>query len=72
MKAGKLICRVALGALVLSAIPYYIDRDKETGACYVRSLLWAWQKTPSLKEDKDFDYAFAIPPCGLDMQDECE
>ncbi len=72
MKTGKLICRAALGAFVLCAIPYRVERDEKTGACYVRSLLWAWKKTPSLKEGKDFDYAFAIPPCGLDMQDDCE
>ncbi len=69
MKTGKIIACVAIGAFVLSAVPYRVDRDEETGACYVQSLLWAWRKTPSKKEGKDFDYAFAMPPSGLDMVD---
>ena len=39
MKVGKIIGRVALGALALSAIPYQFKKDEETGAVEVRSLL---------------------------------
>lgn len=60
---GKFIGGVIVGALAASAIPYSIRRDEETGALEIRSLLWAYRKTPG--EGKD-NIAFAIPPSGLD------
>ncbi|MBR4700321.1 MAG: hypothetical protein IKP19_01195 [Oscillospiraceae bacterium] len=66
MKVGKIIGRVALGALALSVVPYQVKKDEETGSIVVRSLLWALKKTPRGEgEDKDH-YAFAIPPSGID------
>ena len=66
MKLGKIIGGVILGALAVAAIPYQFKKDEETGALEVRSLLWAWRKTPAgVGETKDH-YAFAIPPAGLD------
>ena len=69
MKFGSFIGGLVVGALVVSAIPYEIKRDEENGVVAMRSLLWAWKKTPG--EGKD-NYAFAIPPSGLDMQPEEE
>lgn len=65
MKVGKIIGRVALGALALSVVPYQVKKDEETGSIVVRSLLWAVKKTPHGEgEDKDH-YTFAIPPSGI-------
>ena len=72
MKAGKIICRVALGALVLSAIPYQFKKDEETGAVEVRSLLWGWKKIPRGEGETKDHYSFAIPASGLDDEDESE
>ena len=69
MKLGKLIGGAALGALVLSAIPYKFTKDEETGAREIRSLLWAWRKTPAREGETKDHYAFAIPPSGLDAAD---
>lgn len=69
MKFGSFIGGLAVGALVASAIPYKIKRDEENGVVEMRSLLWAWRKTPG--EGKD-NYAFAIPPSGLEAQAEKE
>ena len=38
MKVGKIIGRVALGALALSVVPYQFKKDEETGSIEVRSL----------------------------------
>ncbi len=69
MKLGSFIGGLAVGALVASAIPYEIKRDEENGIVSMRSLLWAWRKTPGAEKD---NYAFAIPPSGLDCQVEAE
>lgn len=66
MEIRKGIRRIALGALVLSAIPYQFKKDEETGALEVRSLLWGWKKTPRREGEKNDHYAFAIPASGLD------
>ena len=50
-------------------IPYRFKKDAETNALEVRSLLWGVRKTPC--EGKD-QWAFAIPPSGLDMEEEAE
>ena len=74
MKVGKIIGRVALGALALSVVPYQVKKDEETGSVVVRSLLWALKKTPHGEgEDKDH-YTFAIPPSGINCtaQEEAE
>ncbi|MBR0113835.1 MAG: hypothetical protein IJM11_01485 [Firmicutes bacterium] len=63
MKRGKNLGRVALGILILSAVPYRIKVDKAAHTVEVRSLLWGFQKTPG--EDKNH-YAFAIPASGLE------
>ena len=67
MKYGSFIGGLVVGALAASSIPYEIKRDEENGIVEMRSLLWAWKKTPG--EDKNH-YAFAIPPSGLNMQPE--
>ncbi len=72
MKAGKIICRVALGALVLSAIPYRFTKDEQTGVLEVRSLLWGVRKTPHGEGEEKDHYTFAIPPSGLDYEDEAD
>lgn len=69
MKLGKIIGCAALGALVLAAIPYRFKKDEETGAREIRSLLWAWRKTPARAGETKDHYAFAIPPSGLDAAD---
>lgn len=69
MKIGKIIGGVILGALAVSAIPYQFKKDEETGALEIRSLLWAWRKTPARKGETKDHYAFAIPPSGLDAAD---
>ena len=69
MKLGKIIGVAALGALVLSAIPYKFTKDEETGVREIRSLLWAWRKTPAREGETKDHYAFAMPPSGLDAAD---
>ena len=71
MKLGKLLGKVALGALILSAIPYQLKKDEETGSIEVRSLLWGFKKTPKEGEEKD-QITFAIPASGLDQKDKTE
>ena len=63
MKIGKIIGCAAAGALLLSAIPYRVRKDKETGTMEVRSLLWCLKKTPG--EDKNH-FVFAMPACAMD------
>ena len=72
MKLGKFFGIAALGALVLSAIPYQFNKDEKTGTVRVRSLLWGLKKTPRAEgEDKDH-YTFAIPASGVDYEEEKE
>ena len=40
---------MALGAILVSLIPYRVQTDEETGVVEIRSLLWAWRKTPPKK-----------------------
>ena len=40
--------------------------DEKTGVVEIRSLLWAWRKTPPKEGEEKGSYAFAIPPSGLD------
>ncbi len=63
MKNGKIFGRIAVGALILSAVPYRIKRDKETGSLEVRSLLWGFKTTPGDEKNR---FTFAIPSSGLD------
>ncbi len=70
MEIRKSIRRLALGALVLSAIPYQFKKDEETGALEVRSLLWGWKKTPRGEGEEKDHYSFAIPASGLDYTGE--
>ena len=72
MKVGKIIGRAALGAVVLSVIPYKIKKDKETGIFEVRSLLWGVRKTPRGEGEEKDHCSFAIPASGLDDTDENE
>ena len=58
-----------LGLLVFSMIPYRFKKDAETDALEVRSLLWGVRKTPVGGKDQ---WAFAIPPSGLDMEADVE
>ena len=69
MKAGKIIGRIALCALAVSAIPYQFKKDDETGSFEIRSLLWGLRKNPG--EDHD-NFSFAIPASGLDEADLAE
>ena len=69
MKSVKIIAIAALGALVLSAIPYQFKKDEETGALEIRSLLWGWRRTPDADEEGKDHISFAMPPSGLDFMD---
>ena len=65
MTKKKIIARIAAGFLLVSAIPYSVKKDKETGALEIRSLLWVYIKTPK-KEGENRDHcSFAMPPSGL-------
>ena len=68
MKPGKFIRRAALGALLLSAIPYQLKKDEETGAFEIRSLLWGWKKTPPAEGEEKAHVTFAIPSSGLNEE----
>ncbi|MBO4420046.1 MAG: hypothetical protein J5789_09530 [Oscillospiraceae bacterium] len=67
MKIGKVVGKIALGALVASLIPYRVQSDKETGTCEVRSLLWGVKKTPG--EEKN-SYTVSIPGSALNSKEE--
>ena len=69
MKTKTIIGCVAVGALVLSAVPYRFVKNEEDELLEMRSLLWGWKKVPRGEgEDKDH-YYFAIPASGLDAED---
>lgn len=68
-KLSKIIGRICAGAFAASLIPYSVKRDKDTGTCEVRSLLWGLRVTPG--EDKNH-YTFAIPPSGLNYTPDAE
>ena len=72
MKLKKTIGHMALGALLVSLIPYYVQTDEKTGAMEVRSLLWAWRKTPRNDGKEKFSYDFAMPPSGLNAAEAAE
>ena len=65
----RFIGRFCLNLLVFSMIPYRFKKDAETDALEVRSLLWGVRKTPVGGKDQ---WAFAIPPSGLDMEADVE
>ena len=58
MKIGKIVGKIALGALAASLIPYQFRRDEETGTCELRSLLWDVKKTPNGEKNS---YTLSIP-----------
>ena len=60
---------MVLGAFLASLIPYSVQTDAQTGVREVRSLLWAWRKTPPKAGEQKGGYAFAIPPSGLDDEE---
>ena len=66
---GKTVRRFALGAFLVSLIPYRFRKDEETGTVEIRSLLWAWRKTPRGEGETGDRYAFAMPPSVLDRAD---
>ncbi len=66
----KTILGILLATFLVSLIPYRFRRDEETGAVEIRSLLWAWRKTPRREGETKDHYAFAIPPSGLDYIDQ--
>lgn len=68
MDIKKIIGRAALGALVLSAIPYQFKKDEETGEMEIRSLLWGWKKTPPAQGEEKAHVTFAIPSTGLNSE----
>ena len=65
----RFIGRFCLYLLACSMIPYRFKKDAETDALEVRSLLWGVRKTPVGGKDQ---WAFAIPPSGLDMEADVE
>ena len=67
MKIGKVVGKIALGALVAGLIPYRFRSDKESGTCEVRSLLWGLKKTPG--EEKN-SYTVSIPGAALNSKEE--
>ena len=66
MKIGKVVGGIVVGALLVSMIPYSFQKDEETGAMEIRSLLWALRKTPRKDGEEKDHYTFALPPCALD------
>ena len=60
---------MALGAFLVSLIPYRVQTDEKTGAVEIRSLLWACRKTPPEEGEEKGSYAFAVPPSGLDYEE---
>lgn len=68
MNIIKILGRAALGALVLSAIPYQFKRDEETGSFEVRSLLWGVKKDPPAEGEDKAHVSFAIPASGLNQE----
>lgn len=70
MKIGKIVRCAALGALVLSAIPYKYNKDEKTGEIEIRSLLWGLKKTPRSEGETKDHFKFAMPASGLDVEDE--
>ena len=65
-RTGKLMLRAALGALILSAVPYSIRKDEEAGTVEIRSLLWGLKKKRRAEGEEKDHYAFAIPASALD------
>ena len=65
----RFLGRFCLYLLAFSMIPYRFKKDAETDALEVRSLLWGVRKTPVGGKDQ---WAFAIPPSGLDTVEEDE
>ena len=63
------IVGMALGAFLVSLIPYKVQTDEETGVVEIRSLLWGWRKTPPKEGEEKGCYIFAIPPSGLDDEE---
>ena len=59
---------MALGAFLVSLIPYRVQTDEKTGVVEICSLLWVWRTTPPKEGEEKGSYAFAIPPSGLDEQ----
>ena len=68
MDIKKIIGRAALGALLLSAIPYQFKKIEETGEVEIRSLLWGWKKTPPAEGEDKAHVTFAIPSTGLNSE----
>ncbi len=60
---------MALGAFLVSLIPYRVQTDEKTGVVEIRSLLWAWRTIPPKEGEEKGSYAFAIPPSGLDDEE---
>ncbi len=69
MKTKTIIGCVALGALVLSAVPYKFVKNEEDELLEMRSLLWGWKKVPRGEGETQDHYFFAIPASGLDAED---
>ena len=67
MKTRSLIGAAAVGALLISLIPYKKKKDEETGATEIHSLLWVWKKIPRKEGEEKDHYAFAMPPSGLKL-----
>ena len=68
MNIKKILGRAALGALVLSVIPYQFKRDKETGSFEIRSLLWGVKQDPPAEGEDKARVSFAIPASGLNEE----
>ena len=68
MKIGTIIGRTAACTLLVSLIPYRIQKDEETGIMEIRSLLWALRKIPRKEGQEKDQYVFALPPSGLDSE----
>ena len=60
---------MAFGAFLVSLIPYRVQTDEKTGVVEIRSLLWAWRKTPPEEGEGKGSYTFAVPPSGLDDEE---
>lgn len=70
MEFKSFVGGMVVGALLVSLIPYSIEKDEEIGAIEVRSLLLGLKKSPSKDGDGKTYYSFAIPSSGLDSEEE--
>ena len=68
MSVKSFIGGMVVGGLLVSMIPYSVEKDEDTGAIEIRSFLWGCRKTPNEEDEDKYTFAFAIPPSGIDAE----